>query len=130
MALVCCPECYKEISDQAVNCPGCGYALPNIRKCELSEVKKNSAMGVIWIVIGAICILGGIPMIPIIIGIFAIIGGVIFIGMGLNNLSGTQVGTCPYCNNSITAGAKIATFKCPHCKKISTKKDGCLEAIE
>lgn len=103
---------------------------PDIRKCELSEIKKNPAMGAVWIAIGIICILGGIPMISLIIGIFAIIGGLIFIGMGISNLSGTQAGTCPYCNNSITVGAKNVTFKCPHCKKISTRKDGYLEAIK
>ena len=27
MALVKCPECGKEISDKASNCPGCGYPI-------------------------------------------------------------------------------------------------------
>jgi len=27
MALVQCPECGKEISDQAISCPNCGYTM-------------------------------------------------------------------------------------------------------
>lgn len=27
MALIKCPECNKEISDKAVNCPNCGYPI-------------------------------------------------------------------------------------------------------
>lgn len=104
--------------------------LPKIRKSDLSEVKKNPTMGTLCIAVGAICILAGIPMITIIIGIFAIIGGFFFIGVGINNISGTQTGNCPYCNHTVTVGAKAATFKCPHCKKISTRNSGRLETIE
>lgn len=135
MALVLCPECNKEISDKAETCPSCGYILvkselPKIRKSELSAVKKNPTLGVVWIIVGVFCILVGIPMITIVIGIFAIIAGVIFVGMGANNLSGTQSGFCPYCNNQITVGAKASTLKCSHCKKTSTRNGGYLETIE
>mgnify|MGYP005846611127 FL=1 len=135
MALIHCPECSREISDKAESCPGCGFVLtkddlPKVRKSDLSEIKKNPAIGTLCIIIGIIAILGGIPFISIIIGIFAIIGGFIFIGMGMNNISGTQTGNCPYCNHSITVGAKAATFKCPHCKKISTRNSNQLEAID
>lgn len=34
MALIQCPECGKEISDKAKNCPNCGYVLPHFRKNE------------------------------------------------------------------------------------------------
>jgi uncharacterized membrane protein YvbJ len=27
MALISCPECRREISDQALSCPGCGYPI-------------------------------------------------------------------------------------------------------
>lgn len=27
MALINCPECGKEVSDKAANCPNCGYPL-------------------------------------------------------------------------------------------------------
>ena len=29
MALVNCPECKKEVSDQSRSCPGCGYPIAN-----------------------------------------------------------------------------------------------------
>ena len=135
MALMQCPECSKEISDNAESCPSCGYTLTKneltkIRKSDLSEVKKNSALGTLYIIVGVIVILVGIPLITVIIGIFAIVGGFLFIALGMNNLSGTQTGNCPYCNHSITVGAKAATYKCPHCKKISTKKSYRLETID
>lgn len=28
MALICCPECSKEISDKAESCPNCGFPIP------------------------------------------------------------------------------------------------------
>lgn len=28
MALIECPECGKEVSDQAKNCPNCGHPIP------------------------------------------------------------------------------------------------------
>ena len=31
MALIKCPECGKEISDQAANCPNCGFPLNNVK---------------------------------------------------------------------------------------------------
>lgn len=32
MALINCPECGKEISDQAVSCPNCGTPINNQKK--------------------------------------------------------------------------------------------------
>lgn len=29
MALISCPECNKQVSDTAISCPGCGYAIKN-----------------------------------------------------------------------------------------------------
>lgn len=104
--------------------------LPRIRRSELSEVKKKPGIGMVYIVIGIICVLFSIPLITIIIGIFSAIGGLGLIGMGANNISGMQEGSCPYCKNRISVRAKDATYKCSHCKKISTKKDFLLETIE
>lgn len=101
-----------------------------VRRHELSAVSKNSALGTIWLIVGGMCILLGIPLVPIIIGVFIIMGGLLFVGMGMRNVTGTQAGACPYCDNPITVGAKDLTFKCPHCKKISTRKDEFLESIE
>lgn len=134
MALVYCPECNKEISDTAKNCPGCGFVMvksesPKIRRSELSDVKKNPTVGIVSFIIGIICILLGIPLITVVIGIFIIIAGFIFIGIGTNKLNGTQKGVCPYCNNVIEIRAKATTLKCSHCKKISTRNGNFIETI-
>ncbi len=39
MALISCPECGKEISDQAVTCPHCGYGLKK------EKVKQKTTLG-------------------------------------------------------------------------------------
>ena len=57
MALVKCPECNKEVSDQAHNCPHCGYPLkkptkhvgqrnPDFSKMEVI-VARNYAVGIV-----------------------------------------------------------------------------------
>lgn len=135
MAMITCPECGKEISSLAESCPNCGYVLvknelPKIRKSSLSEKKTNPAMGIIYIVCGLCTIIFGIFTIAIVIGIFGIIGGVVLLGMGTTQLNGTQNGNCPYCNNTIIVPANAATFKCPQCKKTSTKKGNSLETID
>lgn len=48
MALITCPECGKEISDKAENCPNCGYVLvknelPKIRRTELTPNSRSSS---------------------------------------------------------------------------------------
>ena len=52
MALMNCPECGKEISDQVNNCPHCGFPVNN-KKDEGSNKKKK----VIPVVIAAIVLL-------------------------------------------------------------------------
>ena len=37
MALVACPECAREVSDKAQNCPGCGVSI--------SDAKETAAAG-------------------------------------------------------------------------------------
>ncbi len=37
MALIRCPECNREISDQAAACPGCGYPLIRTASDETEE---------------------------------------------------------------------------------------------
>ncbi len=77
MALILCPECLKEVSDKAQNCPNCGYPLTNEsntqteidldenirlisvdkeveeKPSENSPFAKDSAL---WVLIGAIVI--------------------------------------------------------------------------
>lgn len=133
MAMVTCPECGKEISDSAPSCPHCGYIkapTENLRSTKLSEPKKNKFLGIAYIVCGVAAIIGGIFTIAIIIGFFAIIGGGVFVSLGIDQLKGVQSGSCPYCGNSASVKARAKTYKCPHCNKISSKKEMSLEAIE
>lgn len=51
MALINCPECGKEISDQAKTCPGCGC--PIIKQKIKRQLSKNQKL---YIVLGLICI--------------------------------------------------------------------------
>lgn len=131
MALVNCPECNKEISDSAKQCPSCGYEIQKeITRSELGEIEKNPAQGMLCIFVGIIAIIFGFLTIGIIIGIFAIIGGFAFIGMGALKISGTQKGLCPYCNNELTVKHNAVVNKCPHCKKTSKKLNNYLEKID
>lgn len=135
MALISCPECKKEISDQASVCPNCGYELKNATKqtvCEssLSDVETSPGAGIGFIILGIIAIIGGCFLLTIIVGIFAIIGGIGLISLGSQKISGVQHGRCPYCNNSVTVPAKSTTYKCSHCKRISSKQSNRLIAIE
>ncbi len=59
MALIKCPECGKEISDQASKCPSCGYPVKGGRGMnKLSKVSKKKAI-LITSVLVAICIAFG-----------------------------------------------------------------------
>ena len=39
LALIKCPECGKEISDNATNCPNCGYSFRNSKFCKFCGEK-------------------------------------------------------------------------------------------
>lgn len=135
MALIVCPECKREVSDQANTCPNCGYVLkktskPKIRESSLSSVETSPGVGAGYIVLGVLAIIGGCFLLAVIVGIFAIIGGVGLISLGLQKISGVQHGRCPYCNNSVTVPVRSTTYKCSHCKKISSRQSDRLIAIE
>lgn len=42
MALIKCPECEKEISDQATNCPNCGYPIKKEEKSEYDDLYASA----------------------------------------------------------------------------------------
>ena len=46
MALIKCPECSKEISDQSKSCPHCGYRLNSMS----AEEKGNIKRVIFWII--------------------------------------------------------------------------------
>lgn len=135
MSMITCPECGKEISSSAESCPNCGYVLvkselPKIRKSKLSEKATNPVLGAICIAGGIFTIILGIITIAFVIGFFVLIAGILILSYGISKLVGLQKGNCPYCNNAITVKATVATFKCPHCKKTSTKNGDFLETID
>lgn len=57
MALITCPECKKEISDQAKSCPHCGYKLPKTKKTLSTHQKKKGVIVIIGVLL-ALAIVG------------------------------------------------------------------------
>lgn len=132
MALIQCPECGKEISDQAASCPNCGYAIntaPKVIRTELGPVERSAGAGTMWICAGVITLLMGLFLISAIIGIFMIIGSFGMIGYGSSRKKGMQKGKCPYCGNEITVVVGNKTHKCTHCKKIMNQTADHLETV-
>ena len=56
MALIHCPECGKEISDQANRCPHCGFPLESETEKKLREAREKDKQSLIKI--GAILLVG------------------------------------------------------------------------
>lgn len=140
MALISCSECKKEISDQALSCPGCGFPLEvkEIQKerifTEAEELKLESVSKVkgffsglflsvliipagLFLSMTGIGALIGIPL--IIFGLFAP-----FLGLtGKKYVKGEMIGTgilkgpCPYCKKEFTTAKMDSSVDCPHCKK-------------
>ncbi|MEA4921421.1 MAG: DUF1232 domain-containing protein [Clostridiaceae bacterium] len=46
MALIGCPECGKEVSDQAISCPACGYPIEKYVKEQAKLLKKAKRLTV------------------------------------------------------------------------------------
>ena len=44
MAMINCPECGKEISDNAKSCPNCGYSLKKSFKKKSKKTGKNQSI--------------------------------------------------------------------------------------
>lgn len=103
MAIVKCEECGKEVSDQAVMCPHCGF--------QSETAKKNmSARGGIGIDYASVTKIGGVPLVRVATGITAkgaprvavgiiavgniAVGGVAFGGVAVGGLSfgGVSIG--------------------------------------
>ena len=68
MALITCPECQKQISNQANSCPHCGYILNSglnekqtqKRETKLGEIHKQTGSGILMVLVGIAAIVGGI----------------------------------------------------------------------
>ena len=65
MALIVCPECNKQISDQAGACPHCGYPLKSgeiVRSVKKDAVEYERNRKKILTVIGVICVALGLAL--------------------------------------------------------------------
>lgn len=62
MGLINCPECGREVSDQAAHCPGCGYPLAEPRPTEVASAAppkaKTSGCSVVLLVVTALFLFG------------------------------------------------------------------------
>ena len=62
MALIKCPECGKEVSSNASNCPNCGHPIAQkervIEKTVIKEKKKGSCLSKILMAIGFFVVIG------------------------------------------------------------------------
>lgn len=58
MAIINCPECNKQISDQAPKCPGCGYPLHDEKSVDLSGLIVNNKKIITAIAVVVIFFLG------------------------------------------------------------------------
>lgn len=133
MALINCPECKKEVSDAAKNCPHCGYPI-NQQKAEvvaevidialpdptpLGPIEKHVGRGIVLIVIGIFALVLGLVTIGLIVGIFVTIGAIICLFTGYGDISGMRKVTCPHCKKQTISHKDIVKLKCSTCKKIS-----------
>lgn len=66
MALIKCPECEREISDQAPTCPHCGVPL---KQTELNITTANESSTPVWGIIGIIAGLGAL-ILPYFVAVF------------------------------------------------------------
>ena len=62
MALVTCPDCKREVSDQAPVCPGCGRPMKPVSSSppESDRDAVRRSVGRTMVAIGTICVLGGL----------------------------------------------------------------------
>ena len=77
MALVFCPDCGKEVSDSATNCPNCSYPITKLRNNNTTIYKINEL-----IIVGYIAIFLSIFIFPIFFMLIGIILGVVNLTRG------------------------------------------------
>lgn len=127
MALINCPECLKEISTDAEQCPHCGYKINRETDIDFTPVVKplvktkvTGRAKTLICVIGSIILIGaGIPLASIGVGVIMIILGILGFFLAFTEVKKYRFGNCPYCDTELRVrdGADIIT--CPTCSKKS-----------
>ena len=135
MALISCPECFKQISDTAPACPHCGYVLSTAEvkhpePTAIGEVSRNVSRGVGEIVIGFFIFLAGFPLLGLFfIGIIPIIFGFAIMDDGANTALGKRQFVCPYCGETHRMAKRIQALKCSRCKMRSVRDGDYLNPV-
>ena len=78
MALIFCPDCGKEVSDSASNCPNCAYPLNRLKSNTMSPAILNNQL----VVAGYVVVFLSLLILPIIFMITGIVIGIINISKG------------------------------------------------
>lgn len=104
------------------------------RRTELGQHIKGKGVGITYIflgIFGALASLSLYGLFPVFAIIFVIIGIIIlFSGIAILSNGGARKAVCPYCRQDVVIFEKAKTYKCEHCKKISTRHGNYLETIE
>ena len=73
MALIFCPDCGKEVSDSASNCPNCAYPLSRLKSEVIYPAQENNRL----IVAGYIIAVLSLFILPILLMITGIVIGIV-----------------------------------------------------
>ena len=84
MSITPCPECHRDISDQAAACPHCGRPMkapaidPLCQKCNIPMVRTQRRTG------GAVLIVSApLALIGLVVLFFNLVGGLVLIGLAV-----------------------------------------------
>ena len=89
MALIFCPDCGKEVSDSAMNCPNCAYPLnklENYRKNQTRYYQNNEL-----VIVGYIAVFLSFFIFPIFFMLVGIILGIVNLTKGAIGHGITQI---------------------------------------
>ncbi len=80
MPLIYCPDCGREVSDSAINCPNCAYPLSNLKNKNSRPIPiiQNNEL----VVIGYIVVFLSLFIFPIFLMLIGLIIGIINITKG------------------------------------------------
>jgi lipopolysaccharide export LptBFGC system permease protein LptF len=80
MALMFCPDCGKEVSDIAINCPNCAYPLSKLKN--LTKISSINYQNNELIVVGYIAVFLSFFLFPIFFMLIGLILGIVNLSKG------------------------------------------------